>query len=83
MTSPSVLAFDPASINGVTYDEKSTANGSGSKEQDAVVLKLQILLDRAQFSPGLIDGRMGDNTVYALREFEKRSGLAADGRLDQ
>jgi Putative peptidoglycan binding domain len=77
------LAFEPSAVNGVNYDEKSTPTGSGSKEPDAVVLKLQIMLDRAHFSPGLIDGRMGDNTVYALREFEKRSGLPADGRLDQ
>jgi len=80
---PPVLAFDSAAVNGANFDEKSTANGSSSKEPDTVVLKLQIMLDRAHFSPGVIDGRMGDNTVYALREFEKRSGLAADGRLDQ
>jgi peptidoglycan hydrolase-like protein with peptidoglycan-binding domain len=40
------------------------------------------MLDRAHFSPGLIDGRIGDNTVHALREFEKQTGLLADGRLD-
>jgi hypothetical protein len=56
-----VLAFDPASVNGANYDEKSA--GSTSKEPNAVVLKLQIMLDRAHFSPGVIDGRMGDNTV--------------------
>jgi lipoprotein-anchoring transpeptidase ErfK/SrfK len=75
-----VLAFDPASVNGANY-KKSV--GSSSKEPNAVVLKLQIMLDRAHFSPGVIDGRMGDNTVHALREFEKGSGLTSDGRLDQ
>jgi lipoprotein-anchoring transpeptidase ErfK/SrfK len=75
-----VLAFDPASVNGANYEKSA---GSSSKDPDAVVLKLQIMLDRAHFSPGVIDGRMGDNTVYALREFEKQSGLAADGCLDQ
>jgi len=75
-----VLAFDPASVNGADYEKSA---GSSSKEPDAVVLKLQIMLDQAHFSPGVIDGRMGDNTVYALREFEKQSGLASDGRLDQ
>jgi peptidoglycan hydrolase-like protein with peptidoglycan-binding domain len=75
-----VLAFDPASVNGANY-KKSV--GSSSKEPNAVVLKLQIMLDRAHFSPGVIDGRIGDNTVHALREFEKQSGLASDGRLDQ
>jgi lipoprotein-anchoring transpeptidase ErfK/SrfK len=75
-----VLAFDPASVNGANYEMSA---GSSSKEPDAAVLKLQIMLDQAHFSPGVIDGRMGDNTVYALREFEKQSGLASDGRLDQ
>jgi lipoprotein-anchoring transpeptidase ErfK/SrfK len=74
-----VLAFDPALVNGANYESAR----SSSKEPDPVVLKLQIMLDRAHFSPGVIDGRMGDNTVYALREFEKQSGLASDGRLDQ
>jgi lipoprotein-anchoring transpeptidase ErfK/SrfK len=75
-----VLAFDPASVNGANYEKSA---GSSSKEPNAVVLKLQIMLDQAHFSPGVIDGLMGDNTVYALREFEKQSDLASDGRLDQ
>src|SRR6185503_16843403 len=75
-----VLAFDPASVNGAIYEKSAW---SSSKEPNAVVLKLQIMLDRAHFSPGVIDGRIGDNTVHALREFEKQSGLASDGRLDQ
>jgi lipoprotein-anchoring transpeptidase ErfK/SrfK len=78
-TSP-VLALAPASVNGANYEKSA---GSSSKEPDAIVVKLQIMLDQAHFSPGVIDGRMGDNTVYALREFEKQSGLASDGRLDQ
>ena len=77
------IVLDPVTVNGANYDEKSAVGGKATQGADAVVLKLQILLDRAHFSPGVIDGRMGDNTVYALREFEKRSGLPADGRLDQ
>jgi lipoprotein-anchoring transpeptidase ErfK/SrfK len=83
VAAPPALALDAASVNGANYDEQFTADGSSRKEPDAVVLKLQIMLDRAHFSPGVIDGRLGDNTVYALREFEKRSGFAPDGRLDQ
>src|SRR5688572_28680216 len=79
----SVLAFDPRSVNGSNYDDKPAANGISSRQPDEVVLKLQIMLDRAHFSPGIIDGRMGDNTINALREFEKQSGFAADGHFDQ
>ena len=79
IASPSVLAFDPASVNEAKYDEKADK----AKGLDGVVLKLQIMLDRANFSPGIIDGHLGDNTVYALREYEKQVGLPSDGHLDQ
>ncbi len=47
------------------------------------VLKLQILLDRAGFSPGEIDGRWGDNTELALVWFQKGAGLQATGIANQ
>ena len=48
----------------------------------AVTLKAQILLDRARFSPGVIDGRDGENVRKALAAFEAERGLKADGELD-
>lgn len=35
-------------------------------------LQLQVMLDRAGFSPGAIDGRMGANTTKALDQFRKQ-----------
>ena len=72
--------LDAAAVNGARYEELSNAAGTG--EPHATVLKLQILLDQARVSPGVIDGRMGDNTRLALRAFEERSGLAGDGEPD-
>lgn len=46
------------------------------------VLRAQILLDRALFSPGIMDGRWGKNTVQALYWFQRREGLPATARLD-
>jgi lipoprotein-anchoring transpeptidase ErfK/SrfK len=47
------------------------------------VLRTQILLDRALFSPGIIDGYWGKNTEKALYWFQHREGLRRTGRLDQ
>lgn len=46
------------------------------------VAKLQVLLDRAGFSPGQIDGRWGDNTELALTWLQKAEALPATGIAD-
>jgi lipoprotein-anchoring transpeptidase ErfK/SrfK len=45
-----------------------------------VIVKMQVLLDRAGFSPGEIDGRLGENALKALRAFADAKGLSFDGR---
>jgi lipoprotein-anchoring transpeptidase ErfK/SrfK len=42
----------------------------------------QVLLDRKGFSPGEIDGTLGDNAVRALRAFQRANTLAVTGRAD-
>ncbi|MDP3175604.1 MAG: L,D-transpeptidase, partial [Phenylobacterium sp.] len=46
------------------------------------LIRAQVLLDRAHFSPGVIDGRAGENVRQALAAFEKARGLPVDGVLD-
>ena len=47
--------------------------------EGAAVELLQLALDRAGFGPLETDGIFGPATEAALRRFQQREGLAADG----
>jgi lipoprotein-anchoring transpeptidase ErfK/SrfK len=47
------------------------------------VLRAQILLNRALFSPGIIDGHWGTNTEKAIYWFQHREGMPKTGHLDR
>ena len=47
----------------------------------ATPLQLQILLDRANFSPGIIDGTWGGNAAKALQWFRVANGLDSAGSV--
>jgi lipoprotein-anchoring transpeptidase ErfK/SrfK len=49
---------------------------------DPTLLRLEVLLDRAGFSPGAIDGRQGTNLQRAIAGYAQTHGLASTGTLD-
>ncbi len=56
---------------------------TGSQEEfSGEVFHAQVLLDRARFSPGVIDGMAGISFEAALKGFQTARGLQATGQLD-
>jgi lipoprotein-anchoring transpeptidase ErfK/SrfK len=69
---PLTLAGQPAT--------RPAAPSSGPYPQAAG--DVQILLDRAGFSPGLVDAHWGSNTRKALSAFQQAKGLQVTGQVD-
>jgi len=64
------VVFDADDANDATLVPFLTARAAGS-----AVLRAQVLLDRAHFPPGEIDGRYGDNMTRAAAAFNAARGL--------
>src|ERR1700682_5063392 len=66
--------LDATAINNAELGSKPPAEDKIA----AVTVKAQVLLDRALFSPGEIDGMLGENAQKALKAFAEARGLASD-----
>ena len=78
------LAPAAAAPRALTMQDVNAAElKPNAKPAPAANLKAQVLLGRAGFSVGAIDGREGDNYENALRGFQKKNALAETGKLDK
>jgi lipoprotein-anchoring transpeptidase ErfK/SrfK len=68
----------PEEVNAATYVERAEAIRGASP----LVLKAQVLLDRAGASPGVLDSYFGGNVAKAIAAVETVLGLPVDGELD-
>ncbi|MEL6751860.1 MAG: peptidoglycan-binding domain-containing protein, partial [Pseudomonadota bacterium] len=85
----STIAFATLIAGGIAWnahagptlaDINKAAIGTEAK---ANTIKLQTLLARANASPGVIDGLMGQSTTDAIEAFERMNGFDVDGELDE
>ena len=72
----------PAAQSAMALDVPASAPANVfSGERSPTVLAVQILLDRAKHSPGVIDGMMGGNTRRAIEAYQRANGLAVTGSV--
>ncbi|GGL08444.1 L,D-transpeptidase family protein [Caulobacter rhizosphaerae] len=71
---PSPLA---QAVNAAAFDPAATT----PQARQAYLTRAQVLLDRAHFSPGVIDGREGSNLTLAISAFQEARRLTVDGKL--
>ena len=75
---PTMEDLDPAAVNAAVFAPGAeTMPGA-----NPLILKAQVLLDRAGASPGVIDSYYGENVAKAVAAVESVLGLPVDGLLD-
>jgi len=72
------LAQTPQGRNGGARPAPVPTGGTADE-----TLAIQVMLDRAGFSPGEIDGRAGANLKRAVAAFQRANGLGESGQIDE
>jgi lipoprotein-anchoring transpeptidase ErfK/SrfK len=80
-----VLTASQLKAAALQFDAVNSAEPSGKSlsadKPTAIGIRLQVLLDRARFSPGEIDGKFGENAKKALRAYAEAQQLPSSDSL--
>jgi lipoprotein-anchoring transpeptidase ErfK/SrfK len=72
-----------APLTPETVNDAAPTKTIGPGARGAAVLRVQVLLDRAHFSPGEIDAVFGPTLKKAVTGFQKSNGLDSGGSVDE
>ncbi|HEY4306867.1 MAG TPA: L,D-transpeptidase family protein [Gemmatimonadaceae bacterium] len=70
-------AISPETVNADPSDDLL------ADDEGPGVLRTQVMLDRARFSGGVVNGKSGQNLEKALMFYQEENGLTSTGRLDR
>src|SRR5258708_5228415 len=73
----------PPSLSAAAVDHAACSDATWVKMPRAAMFKAEVLLDRLHISPGIVDGKAGENAGKAIVAFQRSRGLAVSGKLDQ
>jgi lipoprotein-anchoring transpeptidase ErfK/SrfK len=79
LSSASAVQLNPESINSAEWSRKALSPDNVTP----LGIRVQVLLARAHFSPGEIDGKYGENTRKALRAYAEAQQLPSSDELTQ
>jgi len=71
----------PAAFDEAAIDDSNQAGSIGPGAKGSAVVRAQILLDRAHFSCGEIDGNYGSNLEKTVAAFQRARDLPVDGKV--
>lgn len=71
----------PPPVNATAVNNNATADEVKADSAGSAVARAQILLDRAHYSPGEIDGHYGDNLQTAVRGYQAAHQLPVTGNV--
>ncbi len=82
VVTPAAVPAAPSALTLETVNDASVVSDVADGASNVAILRAQVLLDRAHFSPGEIDATYGSNLRLAVAGYQSANGLTASGTVD-